>query len=119
MSHDHCLYRATASWVSVLVCKPEARLEREQSMSEMKPAEFGETPTVEVRIYRHGELIDTQLCETVDEAAALVASKEETPGIECEVEDLSSTTHDESSLEVGTSDLGAGYPHDAGTSEQT
>lgn len=80
-------------------------------MSEIRPVDLGQTPTIEVRVYLRGELIDTQLCETIDEATALVAAREETPGVECEVEDLSATTHDVSSAEVESTDLDTGYPH--------
>lgn len=81
-------------------------------MSEIRAADLGETPTIEVRVFLHGELIDTQLCETVEEAAALVAAREETAGVECEIEDLSAATHDASSTEVGSPDMEAGYPHE-------
>ncbi len=86
-------------------------------MTNTKPADFGETPTVEVRVFHHGELIETRLFETVEEATALVASREEVPGVECEVDDLSALTHDNTSFEVGASDLDGGYPHDVDTAE--
>ena len=70
-----------------------------------------DSPTVEVRAYRQGELIATELCLTVDEAAALVASWEETPGVTCEVGDLSTPTANGSAAEVADTDMEAGYSH--------
>lgn len=80
-------------------------------MKEVKPEDVGETPAVEVRVYEHGELIQTRLCESAEEAAALVAWWEETPGVECEVADFSATTHDTSDLEIGDVDPDAGFPN--------
>lgn len=60
-------------------------------MSEPRPAEFGETPTLEMRAYRNGELVHRELCASEAEAAALVEAWEEEPGTECEVDDLSTT----------------------------
>ena len=80
-------------------------------MSETRPEDHGETPTVAVRVFEHGDLIATELCETADEASALVASWEETPGIECEITDLSALGSDESSFEAGELDVDRSYPH--------
>lgn len=87
-------------------------------MSDTTPTGPAESPIVEVKVYRHDQLIHTQLCESADEATALVASWEETPGTECTVEDLSATTHDESSLEVGGTGLEGGYPNIAEADER-
>ena len=51
--------------------------------------ERGETPTVEVRVFRHGELIHTALCESEEQASLVVDEWAELEGVECEVEDLS------------------------------
>ena len=80
-------------------------------MSDPNPSDWSEARTVEVKVYRHGHLVHTQLCESADEAAAVVSAWEETPDTECTVEDLSATTHDESSLEVGGTGPDAGYPY--------
>jgi len=58
-------------------------------MTQPLPQELGESPTVEVRVYRHGELTHRQLCESVEEAAAVVDAWSELDGVECEVDDLS------------------------------
>lgn len=49
----------------------------------------GETPTIEVRIYRDGRLIRRELCESEGEAALVVEHWDEVAGTECEVDDLS------------------------------
>jgi hypothetical protein len=48
-----------------------------------------ETPTVEVRVYRHGELVHRELCESEERAALVIEEWSELDGIECEVDDLS------------------------------
>ena len=58
-------------------------------MTEPLPQELGESPVVEVRVYRHGVLTLRQLCEGVEEAAAVVDAWSELDGVECEVDDLS------------------------------
>jgi hypothetical protein len=51
--------------------------------------EAQETPTVEVRVYRHGELVHRELCESEEQAALVIEEWSEQDGIECEVDDLS------------------------------
>jgi len=58
-------------------------------MSDVLPSELGESPTVEVRVFRLGELVHRQLCESEEEAAAVVDRWIELEGVECEVDDLS------------------------------
>jgi hypothetical protein len=58
-------------------------------VSETRPQDFGETPTVVVRVYRHGRLWLQELCESEDEAALAVEEWSELEGVECEVDDLS------------------------------
>lgn len=79
-------------------------------MPAIEPQDLDETPSVEVRAYRHGKLIGTKFCETIDEAAALVTSWEETPGVECEVDEISTAAHDVSMFEVDTGDVESAYP---------
>ncbi len=43
------------------------------------------TPTVEVRVLRHGALLLCQSCDTLDEAFEAVEMWSEVPGTECEV----------------------------------
>lgn len=47
-----------------------------------------ETPSLEVRVYEHGTLVTRIPCESMEEAADIVAEWEEREGFTCEVEDL-------------------------------
>ena len=58
-------------------------------MSEVRPQDIGETPTIEVRVYRRGELIHRELCESEEEAALAVQEWDDVEEVECEVEELS------------------------------
>ena len=78
-------------------------------MSDLRPEDLGETPTLEVRVYRNDALLHRELCETEADAAAVVEAWEEEPGIECEVDDLSTRRHDAEDLEVEPTDAEA-YP---------
>jgi hypothetical protein len=52
--------------------------------------EYGGTaPTVEVVVYRDGEVIHRELCESTDAAADVVDQWSEVEGVECAVDDLS------------------------------
>lgn len=51
--------------------------------------ERGETPTVEVRVYRHGKLVHRELCESEEQASLVIEEWSELDGVECEVDDLS------------------------------
>ncbi len=51
--------------------------------------ERDEAPTVEVRVWRHGQLVHQELCESDEQAALVIEAWEELDGIECEVDDLS------------------------------
>jgi hypothetical protein len=46
------------------------------------------TPTLEVRVLRDGVLVKRELCETDDEANAVVDAWSEVEGVVCQVEDL-------------------------------
>jgi hypothetical protein len=59
------------------------------TMSESRPSDYGETPTIEVRVYHHGRLVERELCESEDEAMLVVDAWSEIEGVECEVDDLS------------------------------
>ena len=80
-------------------------------MTDIRPEDLGLTSTVEVRVYRSGDLVTTELCETAAEAAAHVAVWEEQPGITCEVRDLTVTMRDGSDMEVDPADLSDVYPY--------
>jgi hypothetical protein len=58
-------------------------------MSESRPQDYGETPSVAVRVYRDGRLWLQELCESEDEAALAVEEWSELEGVTCEVDDLS------------------------------
>lgn len=47
-----------------------------------------EYPTIEVRVYRHGALVATELAESEEAAAAIVDQWSEQEGVQCEVDDL-------------------------------
>lgn len=64
-----------------------------------------EHPTLEVRAYRHGKLVATELCESEDAAADLLQEWEEQPGVVCEIDDLSVAHAAGEILEPGTADV--------------
>ena len=51
--------------------------------------ERDEAPTVEVRVFRHGELVHRELCESEEQASLVIDQWSELDGVECEVDDLS------------------------------
>lgn len=51
--------------------------------------ERDEAPTIEVRVFRHGELVDQERCESEEQASLVVDEWAELDGVECEVDDLS------------------------------
>lgn len=53
------------------------------------PDELGSTPTIEVTVYRDGDLIHRELCETDAEANAIIEQWNELGAVECQVDDLS------------------------------
>ncbi len=67
------------------------------------------TPISAVVVRRDGIEIDRQLCESEEEAAAIIAHWEELPGVECEVVDLA-TGRVEGGADLDTSDPAAHYP---------
>lgn len=58
-------------------------------MRDFRPQDYGETPTVVVRVYRDGRLWLQELCESEDEACLAVEEWSEIEGVTCEVDDLS------------------------------
>ena len=58
-------------------------------MSDIRPDDVGATSSIQVVVYREGKVIDRQLCESPEEAAATVEAWEQNDGIECVVRDLS------------------------------
>jgi hypothetical protein len=58
-------------------------------VSRSRPQDHGETPTIEVRVFRDGQLVERELCESEDQAALAVEAWAEVEGVEFEVDDLS------------------------------
>lgn len=58
-------------------------------MSEAIFEERDAAPTIEVRVFRHGDLVHRELCESEEQAALVVEAWGELDGVECEVDDLS------------------------------
>ena len=54
--------------------------ERERRMTDLRPEDFGATPTLEVRAYRDGTLFDRTLCESEEDAAVAVAGGRSSTG---------------------------------------
>ena len=48
-----------------------------------------DAPTTEVRVFRHGELVHQELCESEEQASLVVDEWSELDGVFCEVDDLS------------------------------
>lgn len=48
-----------------------------------------ETPTIELRVFRHGELVHQELCESEEQALLVAENWSELGDVECEVDDLS------------------------------
>jgi len=47
------------------------------------------TPTIEVSVFRHGELVTRELCESEADAELVLATWAEIEGVTCQVDDLS------------------------------
>ena len=62
-------------------------------MSDESLSERDETPTVEVRVFRHGSLVHRELVESEEQAAVVVDEWAELDGVQCEVDDLSIRHH--------------------------
>jgi hypothetical protein len=63
-------------------------VEEGEQMSEDSTVDPWDTPRISVRVFRHGELIETELCDTEDEATRTVERWSELDDITCEVDDL-------------------------------
>lgn len=48
-----------------------------------------DTPTIEVRVYRGGELVQRELCESETEVGQVLAAWAEIEDVTCQVDDLS------------------------------
>ena len=74
-------------------------------MSDLRQEDFGVTPTLEVRVYRDGVLVQRVLCETEEDAVATVEAVEEELGVRCEVDDLSARHDDVDEIELERADF--------------
>jgi len=66
--------------------------------------ETADSPSVEVRIWRNGELIQRELAESAEAAQDIVDAWSEIEGVECEVDDLSVTHRADEILEPSAED---------------
>jgi hypothetical protein len=57
-------------------------------MTEDTTVDPWDTPRIEVRVYRHGDLIQRELCDTEEEATRVVDTWAEMDDVTCEVDDL-------------------------------
>lgn len=69
----------------------------------------GSAPITEVVVFRNGEEIFRQPCESEQEAADIIAYWEEQPGVECAVVDLT-TGRDEGAADIAWTDPAIDYP---------
>jgi hypothetical protein len=67
--------------------------------------ERDEVPTVEVRVFRHGELIHTELCESEEQASLVIEGWSELDGVECEMNDLTDHHRPDEILEPEPAEL--------------
>jgi hypothetical protein len=58
-------------------------------MSTQPEATGWDTPTIEVRVYRRGELVQRELCESEADVEQVLAAWAEIEDVTCQVDDLS------------------------------
>lgn len=57
-------------------------------MTDQRRNNCDDNPTVEVLVYRNDVLVDTELCESAEQAALVLDSWSDVDGIRCEIADL-------------------------------
>lgn len=62
-------------------------------MSEDTSVDPWDTPRIEVRVHRHGELILRELCDSEEDAARVLEAWSELDDVTCEVDDLTIRHH--------------------------
>jgi hypothetical protein len=81
-------------------------------VSEIGAFDPSSTPSVEVLVYRGDELVTTELCDSEDDAAEVVARWSEHAGVRCVVRDLSTravaTTYEPDASDEGPIEETAG-----------
>lgn len=74
-----------------------------------------QSPTVEVRVFRDGAMVATELCDSEEEAAAVVERWSEVAGVTTEVDDLAVRHRPEDVLAPQPAEpVDEDYPHDVG-----
>lgn len=81
-------------------------------MTDQQSRQWEETPTVEVRVFHHDGLVHTELCESEEQAALVVAQWSEFDNVRCEVGDLTVKDRPEDASEPRPAvAAGEDYPH--------
>ena len=70
-------------------------------MPHADPEQRDGTPTIEVRVFRNGVFVTTELCESEEEVGVVVDGWCELDGVECVVGDLSGGDEDLAAVEGG------------------
>lgn len=70
-------------------CRRKKASRRENPVIGRAFDERDEAPTIEVRVWRHGELVHTELCESEEQASLVLEEWQEMDGVRCEVDDMS------------------------------
>ncbi len=74
-------------------------------MSENTTVDPWDSPRIEVRVYRHGELVQRELCDTEEEATRVVDAWSEIDDVTCEVDGIATQHHPGEVLEPETAVL--------------
>ncbi|WP_340681401.1 hypothetical protein LCL61_21760 [Amycolatopsis coloradensis] len=74
-------------------------------MTEIWHHDFRDGLTIEVRVHQDGRLLHRELCESDEEATAVVERWQELDGVTCEVDDLTTRHRAGDILEPEPSDL--------------
>jgi hypothetical protein len=89
-------------------------------MSDHQAFDSSDTPTIEVRVYRHDELIQRELCESEEQAAAVLEGWSELDDVRCEVDDLSFHHRPGDVLEPAPPEpVDEDYPHEPTTESES
>jgi hypothetical protein len=80
-------------------------------MVEAHQQEADTTPTLEVRVFRNGDVAHRELCESEEQAAIVIEAWAEVDGTTCEVRGLSNSEIDADATELDF----ATPPHDYAT----
>jgi len=82
--------------------------------------DVGDAPTIEVRVFRHGELVHRALCESEEQAKLVSDQWAELEGVQVQVDDLTVQHEPDQILAPGEAVLGDDdYPAEVGGDERT